>query len=453
VTRRAGVFVLAGALLAAACSDGGDDDLSLDRSLGTTAPRRATTSTTAPTTTAGADASSSSSAPSSSTSPSGAPSPTGGAPGTGSPATTGATGAPTTTAPAAQPRLGEVAVRATPVLQVGSLTDMAVRPGHDATFLAERGGRVRAVVNGALRAEPVVSVTTTTGGERGLLGIAFSRDGGRLYLSYTDADGNSRLEEVAMGAGPAEVVAGSRRLLLTVEQPASNHNGGQVAIGPDGLLYLGLGDGGGGGDPYRNGQNTNTLLGSILRIDPRPDGPQPYSIPPDNPFVDGGGRPEVYVYGLRNPWRLSFDRATGDMWIGDVGQSAIEEIDMLPAGRMAGANLGWPLMEGTQRLQGDPPANHVPPVYEYANGQGTCGVIGGYVYRGSRIPALRGAYVFADLCESAVRAVVVEGSRAVEERAIGPDLGEYAVSSFGQDASGELYVLTLDGVLHRLDPE
>ena len=338
------------------------------------------------------------------------------------------------------------------MLRVGSLTDMAVRPGHDATFLAERAGAVRAVVGGALQREPVVTVATTTGGERGLLGIAFSTDGSHLYLSYTDEAGNSRLEEVTMGAGPAEVVAGSRRLLLTVEQPASNHNGGQVAIGTDGLLYLALGDGGGSGDRYGNAQNRDTLLGSILRIDPRPDGERPYSIPPGNPFAGGGGRPEIYVYGLRNPWRVSFDRATGDMWIGDVGQSAIEEIDLLPAGRAAGANLGWPLMEGTQRLQGDPPPGHVPPVYEYRNGSGTCGVIGGYVYRGNGIPALRGAYVFADLCESAVRALLVEDGRAVEERAIGPDLGEYAVSSFGQDAAGELYVLTLDGVLYRLDP-
>jgi len=440
---RAVVLILVPMLVAAACGD--DDDKGIER---------ATPQPTA--TVPGRDSSSSSTdstADGSSTSTEGT---TGSSATTGSPGTTPTSAAGTTQPPSttAAPRsLDGIGIRLTRVVQAESLTAMAIRPGHpNVLFLAERGGRVRAVMDGRLAASSLVQVETTTDGERGLLGIAFSPDGSRLYVSHTDRNGNSRLAEYRMGSGPTAVDTSSRREVLFVEQPYSNHNGGGVTFGPDGFLYWGLGDGGSGGDPHNHGQNTNTLLGANLRIEPRQQGGDPYAIPSDNPFAGGGGRGEVYVYGVRNPWRTSFDRATGDMWIGDVGQSAIEEIDLLPAGRIRGANLGWARLEGTRPYSGTAPSGAVPPVHEYANESGTCGVIGGYVYRGSRIPDLRGVYLFGDLCEGLVRGLAVRDGRAVDERPLGPDVGGYQLVSFGQDAAGELYVLTLGGELFRVDP-
>ncbi|MDP9020818.1 MAG: PQQ-dependent sugar dehydrogenase, partial [Actinomycetota bacterium] len=238
--------------------------------------------------------------------------------------------APTPPPPTEQPPADEVTleelagvrVRLTQVATVDRPVAMAVRPGHDALFVAERGGRVVVIDDGEVLPEPLLEVDTTTGGERGLLGLAFSPDGERFYLSYTDARGDSRVDEHRMGDGATEVVDGPRTV-LHVAQPFSNHNGGHVAFGPDGLLYIGLGDGGSSGDPYGNAQDTTTLLGSILRIDPRAQADGPYGIPGDNPFAGGGGRGEIYVYGLRNPWRFSFDRATDDLWIADVGEKTV----------------------------------------------------------------------------------------------------------------------------------
>jgi glucose/arabinose dehydrogenase len=243
-----------------------------------------------------------------------------------------------------------------------------------------------------------------------------------------------------------------RRELLRVEDPYPNHNGGHLALGPDGYLYIGLGDGGSGGDPHGHGQDTDTLLGSILRIDPTaPPADGEYGIPADNPFAASGGEPEIWLYGVRNPWRFSFDRATGDLWIGDVGQGEVEEIDRLPAtnGRDAGrgANLGWNLMEGSEPFEGENPAGGVLPIYEYTHDDG-CSVTGGYVYRGRAIPALTGAYLFADYCEPDLRAVRVAGDEVVEERSW--DLSLEAIQSFGEDADGELYVLLASGPLLRL---
>ena len=227
--------------------------------------------------------------------------------------------------------------------------------------------------------------------------------------------------------------------VLAVEQPASNHNGGHLVFGPDGLLWIGLGDGGGGGGD--TSQDTNDLLGSILRIDPRPADGRPYRTPGDNPFARGGGRPEIAVYGLRNPWRFSFDRATGDLWIGDVGASAIEEVDRLPAGRILGANMGWPVFEGTRRNRsGSAPPNAVGPVFEYGRSEGQS-VVGGHVYRGNAIPALRGAYLFADTYAARLRAIALDGDRVVSERNLGAVPGGL-VSSFAEGADGEVYVLT-----------
>jgi glucose/arabinose dehydrogenase len=296
----------------------------------------------------------------------------------------------------------------------------------------------------------------TGGSEQGLLGIEFSPDGTLLYAHYTNVDGDTRVDEYAMTDGTAD--AASRRELLAVEQPQANHNGGQLAFGPDGLLYIGLGDGGGGGDtgdghaPGGNGQSLDTLLGKILRIDPRPSGGDPYTIPADNPFAGGGGRPEIWAYGLRNPWRFSFDRETDDLWIGDVGQNAWEEVDYSPAGAGAGAgaNYGWARLEGAHPFSGDAPPDAVAPIFEYPNPDQGCSVTGGFVYRGARIPDLQGAYVFADYCQGDLRALRQEDGQLVVERSLGVNAAN--VASFGQDRDGELYVLSQGNGLLRIDP-
>ena len=359
------------------------------------------------------------------------------------------TGVPTTAAPA----LDEVRIVLTPLATLDEPIALAVRPGHeDLLFVAERGGRVVALSRDGADQRPVVDISedVAAGGERGLLGLAFDPDGARLYLSYTAADGANTLVEYAMGAEPAAVDPGSRREVLRVAHPRGNHNGGNVIFGPDGLLYLGLGDGGGAGDPDGNGQNPDTLLGSILRIDPRPRDGGPYGIPADNPFAGGGGRGEVYVYGLRNPWRFSFDRASGDLWIGDVGQRTVEEIDFLPAGSAAGANLGWNRLEGTRPFQGEPPPDAVGPVFEYERESGVS-VIGGFVYRGSRIPGLQGAYLFTDAYRSTIRALVLQDGTVALQRDLA-EVAEGSAVSFGEDADGEIYVLSLVGPVLRIDP-
>ncbi len=327
---------------------------------------------------------------------------------------------------------------------------LAVRPGGSDLFVAERGGRI-VVVDPATGevSSPVVDISAdvSTDGERGLLGITFTADGSELVISWTDGDGASVVEARPVGTDGA---IGAPRRLLRVEQPASNHNGGHVAVGPDGLLYIGLGDGGGGGDPWDTGQDPSTLLGTILRIDPAGD---PYAVPTDNPFVDGGGAPEVWLYGVRNPWRFSFDRATGDLWVADVGQGEVEEVDLLPAaeGGGRGANLGWSEMEGSRPFEdGVEPADHVPPVFEYTHDEG-CSITGGIVYRGVAIPALVGSYVFTDFCESELRAVQVRDGEVVQRR-LGVTPEDEGVVSFGEGADGELYVLSINGGLWRLVP-
>jgi glucose/arabinose dehydrogenase len=329
---------------------------------------------------------------------------------------------------------------------------IAVRRGDPALYLAEKSGRVVAIRDGRVEPTPVLDLSTqvSLGAEQGLLGIAFSPDGRFLYANYTDLRGDTNVVEAAMRGGTVD--GSSLRTVLAVRQPFTNHNGGHLAFGPDGFLYIGLGDGGSGGDPRGNSRSLTTVLGKMLRIDPRPAGGEPYTVPRDNPFVHrAGARPEIWAFGLRNPWRYSFDRATGDLWIGDVGQFLWEEIDVQPSASTGGENYGWNALEGTHPYGGsDAPQGASAPVFEYDHAStGGCGVIGGYVYRGAAIPSLVGAYLYSDLCHGRLQGLRL---RDGDVRRI--DLGRtvQAVSSFGEDAAGELYVLSLTGRVYRLRP-
>jgi glucose/arabinose dehydrogenase len=368
----------------------------------------------------------------SSPSPTGAPSPS-------------STGTPTGT-PAPDPAAARV--RLVPVATLQEPLGMAVRTGDESLYVAQKTGELVAIrPDGDVRTVLDLSDEVSGGGEQGLLGAAFSPDGGFLYVNYTDLAGDTRVHEFAMRGDAVD--PSSRREVLRVDQPYSNHNGGHLAFGPDGYLYIGLGDGGSGGDPEDNAQNLGRLLGKMLRIAPRPADGRPYGIPPDNPFVGrDGARPAIWAYGLRNPWRYSFDRETGDLWIGDVGQDEVEEIDVQAAGSAGGENYGWDGFEGSMRFEEPYPQGAVPPVYEYGRALGGT-VIGGFVYRGSAIPALRGAYLFGDLFNPDVRILVpsADGFRHAE---LGVTVDNLV--SFGEDHAGELYLLSLSGPVYRLDP-
>ncbi len=344
--------------------------------------------------------------------------------------------------------------RQTPKVQLTKVTTAknpiagTAGPGGN-VWIAERAGTVR-VLSARGLGEPVldISAETTTDGERGLLGIAFDKKFAHVYISFTNLEGTSVIDEFAVRHG--KIRPETRRTVLTQTQPYSNHNGGDIKFGPDGYLYIAFGDGGAGGDPHGYGQNLDTLLGKLLRIAPR--GGKPYAIPKDNPFVgDPKARDEIWSYGLRNPWRFSFDAGTGDLLLGDVGQSAWEEIDWAPARSKGGENYGWSQMEGTHPFRGGTePVNHVPPVYEYdRNGLG-CSVTGGYVYRGKAIPALRGQYVYSDYCDGTVRALRMKNGEVTGVSDLQVNGGE--VVSFIQGPRNELYVLDIGGSVHRIDP-
>ncbi|HXF56162.1 MAG TPA: PQQ-dependent sugar dehydrogenase, partial [Actinomycetota bacterium] len=369
------------------------------------------------------------------------------------PAPTGPGPGPTTTvgpSPGPSPDLDAVRVRLVEVARLGQPLALAVRPGDQALYVAEKDGLVRAVRGGRVDPEPVLDLRgqVSQGLEQGLLGLAFSPDGRYLYVNYTDLAGDTRVVEYAVVEGRAD--PGSRREVLFVDQPYPNHNGGNLAFGPDGYLYVGLGDGGSANDPHGFAQDLGSLLGKLLRIDPRPFGGRPYGVPPDNPFVGRpGARPEIWAYGLRNPWRFSFDRQTGDLWIGDVGQSSREEVDFVPAGT-AGANFGWDHFEGSLLVEGDPIPGAVMPIHEYPTGPEGRSVIGGYVYRGSAIPALVGAYLYSDFYNPRIVALVRQGRGVADLRVV--HQGVEATASFGEGPDGELYVLSLAGGVYRIEP-
>lgn len=318
----------------------------------------------------------------------------------------------------------------------------------------EQSGTIRILQNGSLRTTPFLDIRSrvTTATEMGLLGVAFHPNfatSGRFYVNYNrTVAGNFQtvIAEFRVSLVDANLAdPNSERIVLTVNQPFDNHKGGQLAFGPDGFLYIGLGDGGSGGDPFGNGQNTNTRLGKMLRIDV--DGALPFAIPPSNPFVSGGGLPEIYAYGLRNPWRFSFDRTAGTLFVADVGQDRYEEIDILQNGK----NYGWNTMEGMHCFS---PANGCTmtgltlPIAEYDHSEGEA-VIGGYVYRGSALPGLVGSYILGDFVSGKIWRLTQSGS--TWQRVLLVSSGR-PISSFGQDAAGELYVLDYNGTVLKLTP-
>ena len=318
--------------------------------------------------------------------------------------------------------------------------------GSGRLFIVEQTGAIRVMRDGEILEEPFLDVggLIVAGGEQGLLGLAFHPDyarNGRFFVDYTDVNGDTVVAEYTVSDDPDRADEDSARTLLQVDQPFSNHNGGQLDFGPDGYLYIALGDGGSAGDPDGNGQNTGVLLGKLLRLDL--DSGDPYGIPPDNPFANGGGEPEIWAYGLRNPWRFSFDSKTDDLWIADVGQGEFEEINRRPAAA-GGLNYGWDQMEGLECYEGGDcdPAGKIVPISGYDHDLG-CSVTGGYVYRGKDFPELRGGYVFGDYCSGVIWAIdATEGEFTEPVELMSSGL---SISSFGLDEVGELYLTDLAG--------
>ena len=324
--------------------------------------------------------------------------------------------APNTTAPVA-PAVGSPIVQAINVGTFSEPVDLAIRPGDEALYIVEQSGHVVKLVNDTSTVVADVSDRITPGGEQGLLGLAFSPDATLAYLNYIDAAGDTVVAEYPVAVdGMIDVAAG--RMLLNVEQPYANHNGGDLEFGPDEMLYVTLGDGGSADDPQRRASDTFDLLGKLLRIDPAPSANQEYTIPPDNPFADGvNGAPEVWAWGLRNPWKIAFDPTNGDLWIADVGQNLYEEINLVQSvdGAIAGrgANFGWSAYEGTDRFNEDivDPGNLTIPLLTYEHGSDGCSVSGGVPYHGREIRELEPAYVYSDYCSGRLWAVDVVGQR------------------------------------------
>jgi glucose/arabinose dehydrogenase len=364
---------------------------------------------------------------------------------------------PPSSVPTTSSDLARLQLRLTPVASVASPTAFAIRSGDTSLYVTEQAGRVRRIrrsgSNFSLDDEPVLDITdeVTANGEQGLLGLAFAPDGRTFYFAFTNRNQDQQLDEIAFDGDHAD--ATKRRTLLTIPDFAPNHNGGGLVVDADGFLYWAMGDGGGAGDPHGSGQNPKDLLGDIARIDPAHAGTngRPYAIPPDNPFADGvNGAPEVWQYGLRNPWRFSFDWSTHDLWIADVGQGAIEEVDFVPAGIRGGLNFGWSDVEGTHPFRtAQAPPGAVGPIYEYDHSGGRCSITGGYVYRGSDIPALQGAYLFGDYCDGKIHGLI----RAPDGAMTVTDLRLTAggLSSFGEGADGEVYVLSAQNGVERID--
>jgi glucose/arabinose dehydrogenase len=343
---------------------------------------------------------------------------------------------------------------------LSSPLDLQVPAGDSRLFVVEQGGRIRIVRGGAVVAQPFFDISgrISSGGERGLLGLAFHprySENGRFYVNYTDPRGDSHVSEFRVSANADVADAGSEREMLFVRQPFANHNGGGLAFGNDGFLYVGFGDGGSGGDPLGNGQNLGTQLGKMLRIDV--DRGSPFAIPADNPFANTPGAvPSIWAYGLRNPFRFAFDRATGDLYIGDVGQSRVEEIDVGLVSRHGGENYGWNVTEGSQCFQPGSGCNRAGitfPVTEYGHSDG-CSVTGGVVYHGCRLPGYAGTYFYSDYCGAFVRSFRLVNGQATDARDWTAQLGRglNSPTSFGTDADGEVYIVDQDGEVYKIVP-
>ena len=329
-------------------------------------------------------------------------------------------------------------------------------PGDPRLFVVEKSGTIRVIRDDQVLQTPFLDLRgeVSGGSEQGLLSMAFHPEyasNGRFFVDYTDREGDTRVVEYRASADPDRADPAPVREILFVDQPFTNHNGGLLVFGPDDMLYVGLGDGGSRGDPQGNGQDVGTLLGSILRLDI--DAGTPYAIPPDNPFAgQAGARGEIWAWGLRNPWRFSFDRETSDLFIADVGQNELEEVNARP-GDEGGVNYGWNVMEGTECFRDEDcdRTGLALPVVEYDHGEG-CSITGGFVYRGDDLPALDGHYFYSDFCSGFVRSFRRAGGAAVEEMSW-PELEPGgSVTSFGEDADGELYILTRGGSAHRITP-
>jgi glucose/arabinose dehydrogenase len=336
--------------------------------------------------------------------------------------------------------------------------------GSGRLFIVEKPGRIRILSNGQQLARSFLNISAgvSTGSEQGLLGLAFHpnfKTNRKLYVNFTRLDGATVIREYkASVSNPNIVDPASKRLILRIPQPYANHNGGGIGFGPDGFLYIGMGDGGSGGDPGNRAQSLGSLLGKMLRIDVNgTSGSRNYRIPASNPFVGRTGLDEIWSYGLRNPWRWSFDRLTGDLWIGDVGQDAWEEIDRAKktsAGAGKGVNWGWRVLEGRHcypaSVASCNTSGKTMPLVEFDHGGGRCSVTGGYVYRGTRIPALVGGYVFGDFCSGEIW-VVAANATTPAARTLLLDTG-LQISSFGESPAHELLVTDLGGSVYRIDP-
>jgi glucose/arabinose dehydrogenase len=328
--------------------------------------------------------------------------------------------------------------------------------GSGRLFIVEKHGRIRILKGGQVLPTPFLDISAEVGSrstEQGLLGLAFHphySQSGLFYVNYTDENGNTVIARFHVSADNPDLADPASQVdILRIDQPYNNHNGGGLAFGPDGYLYIGLGDGGSEGDPLLNGQNLRTLLGKLLRIDV--DHATPYAIPAGNPFAKSGGLAEIWAYGLRNPWRFSFDRLTGDLYIADVGQDAWEEIDFVPSGVPGGMNFGWSYYEGMHPYKGQPPANasFTAPVTEYSHSDG-CAVTGGYVYRGAALPEWQGVYFYGDYCSGNIWGVRLSGGNAPQAKILFTTSAK--ITTFGVDEAWEIYLADYGlGQLLRLE--
>lgn len=325
-------------------------------------------------------------------------------------------------------------------------------------MVVQQGGRISVVRDGKTLSKPFLDISSrvTAGGEQGLLGLAFAPDyakSGLFYLYFTRRDGKQEVAEFRRATSDYASPT-SYRSVLVMDDPEGNHNGGQLNFGPDGLLYIGTGDGGGAGDRHGtigNAQDLGSLLGKILRIDPTAGAGKAYSVPSSNPFVDrAGARPEIWAYGLRNPWRFSFDRRTGDLTIGDVGQDEVEEIDFTLRKESSGSNFGWRPFEGDRRFTDEEAPGAVPPVITKNHDRGWCSVTGGYVVRDPKLTGLKGRYLYGDFCKGEIWSARLAAGSASQDRRVAGLPGVEQLSSFGEDAQGRIYVISLAGRVSRL---